>query len=83
MVNKTGCQCFTCRHSDEPRLITAYLTGYIEASEWFLNWAKRHDIKQGYISDDDLPGIVAQMDCNMIESSCLLSEMPDIEKDNK
>lgn len=81
MTIKEGCQCFTCRHSDEPRLIAAYLQGYIDASDWFLNWAKRHEIKQGFISDDDLPGIIAQMDCNRVESGCLLSEMPDIERD--
>lgn len=81
MVKKTGCQCFTCRHSDEPRLIAAYLTGYIEASDWFLNWVKRHNIKSGYISDDNLPSIIAQMECNAEESACLLDCMPDIERD--
>lgn len=76
---KTGCQCFTCRHADEPRVVAGYLQGYVDASNWFLNWAKRHNIKQGSIADDDLSGIVAQMDCNKVESECYLSGMPDLE----
>jgi len=82
MVKRTGCQCFTCRHSDEPRVVAGYLQGYIDASNWFLNWAKRHDIKQGSIADDDLGGIVAQMDCNCVESSCILPELPDLENED-
>jgi len=83
MVVKTGCQCFTCRHSDEPRLVAAYLQGYIEASDWFLNWAKRNNIKSGSIADDDLSGIIAQMECNRFESACLLDspELPDLESE--
>lgn len=76
---KEGCQCFMCRHRDEPRLLSAYLKGYIEASDWFLNWAKQNNIKAGSIGDDDLAGIVAQMECNRLESACLLEECPDIE----
>lgn len=76
---KTGCQCFTCRHKDEPRVVAGYLRGYIEACDWFLNWAKRNNIKAGSIADDDLSGIVAQIQCNRDESGCLLSEYPDLE----
>lgn len=36
-MRKEGCQCFTCRHSDEPRVVSGYLQGYIDASDWFLN----------------------------------------------
>lgn len=81
MVKRTGCQCFTCRHSDEPRVIAGYLQGYIDASNWFLNWAEKMDIEVGHIDKDDLPGIVAQMKCNRDESGYLLSEMPDLEED--
>lgn len=83
MVIKTGCQCFTCRHEDEPRLVAAYLQGYIEVSDWFLNWAKRNNIKAGSIADDDLPGIVAQMECNRLDGACFLDspELPDIESE--
>ena len=76
---KDGCQCFTCRHRDEPRVVAGYLQGYIDACDWFLNWAKKNNIKQGSISDDDLGGIVAQMDCNRVESSCLMTCFPDLE----
>lgn len=43
---------------------------------------KENNIKAGSIADNDLSGIVAQMDCNRTESACLLSspEIPDIEK---
>lgn len=78
---KKGCQCFTCRHGDEPRVVAGYLKGYIDASNWFLNWAKRNNIKQGSIADDDLAGIVAQMNCNCVDSGCYLSCLPDIEKE--
>ena len=78
---KTGCQCFTCRHADEPRVVAGYLQGYIDASDWFLNWAKKNNIKHGSIADDDLGGIVAQMECNRLEGACLLDCLPDLEKD--
>lgn len=80
---KTGCQCFTCRHADEPRVVAGYLQGYIDASVWFLNWANRHNIKSGSIADDDLGGIVAQMECNKIESECLLDCLPNLEKEDE
>ena len=69
MVKRTGCQCFTCRHSDEPRVLAGYLQGYIDASNWFLNWAKEMGIESGSIDKNDLPGIIAQMQCNRDESS--------------
>lgn len=83
MVIKTGCQCFTCRHDDEPRLVKAYCVGYIEACKWFLNWAKRNNIKIGSIADDDLSGIYAQIQCNHDETYCYMVELPDIEEDKK
>ena len=79
-MNKEGCQCFMCRHKDEPRLVAAHLDGYIEACDWFLNWAKENNIKMGSIADDDLGGIYAQIKCNRDESACILSELPDLEK---
>lgn len=78
---KEGCQCFTCRHGDEPRLVSAYLTGYVEACDWFLNWAKRNNIKSGFIGDDDLEGIVAEMEYNRMASACYLQECPNIEEE--
>lgn len=81
MVKHTGCKCFTCRHSDEPRVLAGYLQGYIDASDWFLNWANKMAIKPGSIADDDLPGIMAQIQCNREESYCLLAEMPNLEED--
>lgn len=74
-----GCNCFSCRHRDEPRLVKAYYVGYIEACDWFLNWAKAQGIKMGSIGDDDLGGIYAQIRCNRDESDILARELPDIE----
>lgn len=81
MVIKTGCQCFTCRHSDEPRLIAAYEQGIAEACDWVLNWAKRNNLKSGSVADDDLPGLIATLEYNRMASSCYIKEMPDIESD--
>lgn len=47
MTIKTDCQCFTCRHQDEPRLVKAYCVGYAEACECFLNWTKRFFVNDG------------------------------------
>lgn len=77
---KDGCQYFMCRHSDEPRLLKAYSVGYMEACEWFLNWAKRNNIQRGSISDDDLCGIYAQIECNYQETACIAEELPNIEE---
>lgn len=77
------CTCFTCRHHDEPELIKAYYEGFIEASEWFLNWAKRNRIEPGSISDDDLPGIVAQMQCNLDETCALLNDLNEKQDDEE
>lgn len=79
-MKKTGCQCFTCRHSDEPRVVAGYLQGYIDASDWFLNWAKNNKIPMGSIADNDLSGIVAQMRCNRDDSYCLLGDLPNLEE---
>ena len=79
---KTGCQCFTCRHKDEPRVVAGYLQGCINASNWFINWASRNNIKQGSISDDDLGGILAQMILNRDESECILAEYPNLEEEH-
>lgn len=79
-MTKESCNCFTCRHGDEPRVVAGYLQGYIDASDWFINWAKKNKIKLGSIADDDLGGIYAQMKCNRDESGCLLEEFPDLEK---
>lgn len=68
-----GCKCFTCTHKDPTELV-AYYTGYVEACKWFLNWAEENKIKMGSISDDDLSGIYAQIDCNYQETMCLLKE---------
>lgn len=46
MTIKTGCQCFSCRHSDDLRLVKAYCVGFKEASEQFLNWAKKQGLKR-------------------------------------
>lgn len=81
MTIKTGCQCFTCRHGDDRRLVAAYLTGYIEACDWVLNWAKRNDIPIGSIDGDGLTNLIGQVRCNRDESGCLLTECPDIEND--
>ena len=79
MTIKKGCRCFGCRHRDNQKLLTAYYKGYIEASEWFLNWCKANDIKIGSIADNDLSGLYAQIKCNYEETLCILSELPDIE----
>jgi len=80
---KDGCQCFTCRHRDEPRLNKAYLVGYIEACEWFLNWAKENKIKLGSIADNDLSGLYAQIECNYDDARCIASDLPDFEIQNE
>lgn len=79
-MEKENCNCFTCRHRDEPRVVAGYLQGYIDASDWFINWAEKNKIKLGSIADDDLGGIYAQMKCNRDESGCLLEDFPDLEK---
>ena len=79
-MEKESCNCFTCRHKNEPRVVAGYLQGYIDASDWFINWAEKNKIKLGSIADDDLGGIYAQMKCNKDESGCLLEEFPDLEK---
>ena len=78
-MEKESCNCFTCRHRDEPRVVAGYLQGYIDASDWFINWAEKNKIKLGSIADDDLGGIYAQMKCNRDESGCLLEDFPDLE----
>lgn len=69
------CQCFVCRHRGETELIKAYYEGFIEASKQILDWAKRNHIEPGSIADDDLPGIIAQIQCNMDETKILLDEL--------
>ena len=49
-MEKESCNCFTCRHRDEPRVISGYLQGYIDASDWFINWAEKN---KSYIIEDD------------------------------
>lgn len=78
---KEGCQCFTCRHRDEPRVVAGYLQGYVDACDWFLNWASANKITAGSIADDDLPGICAQMQCNRDDALCILGDMPNLEVD--
>ena len=73
------CDCFTCTHKN-PRERAAYYTGYVEACDWFLIWAKDHEVKEGSIGDDDLGGIVAQMRCNRDESEILRREMVELYK---
>lgn len=78
----TTCKCFTCTHKD-PRLKKAYCIGYMEACEWFLNWAKEQGIKMGSISDNDIGGIYAQINCNYQETACYASDLPDIDEVNE
>lgn len=73
------CDCFTCTHKN-PRERAAYYTGYVEACNWFLNWAKVFGVKEGSIGDCDLGGIVAQMRCNRDESEILRREMVELYK---
>lgn len=61
---KEGCQCFTCRHGDEPRLCKAYCDGFIEGCEQFLAWAKDNNIPMGSLCDTDISGLYAQIKCN-------------------
>lgn len=79
---KEGCQCFTCRHRDEPRLCAAYLQGQIEACDWFLSWAKENSIQMGSVGDKDLSGLYAIIDCNRSDAASILSDMPDLEKED-
>lgn len=81
--NELKCTCFTCEHHDEPELIKAYYEGFIEASNWFLNWAKRNRIESGSISADDLPGIVAKMQCNLNETQILLNDLDELKQDEE
>ncbi len=76
------CKCFTCTHKD-PRLKKAYCIGYMEACKWFLNWAKEQGIKMGSISDNDLGGIYAQINCNYQETACYARDLPDIDTINE
>lgn len=79
MTIKTGCQCFVCRHKDEPRLVAAYLDGQIEVMREFLAWAENSGIKMGSLCDDDLGGLYAQMRCNYDGAYGLRTCYPDIE----
>lgn len=79
---KEGCQCFTCRHRDEPRVVAGYLQGYADACDWFLNWAKENGIRMGSIADNDLGGLYAQIQCNRDDSVSILSCMPNLEVDD-
>lgn len=75
------CQCFTCKHHDNPKLKKAYCIGYVEACEWFLNWAKENNVQMGSISEDDLGGIYAQIKCNYDETQCYMADLPDLDAD--
>lgn len=77
------CDCFICKNHDQPELCAAYFEGYVQACDWFLHWAKRNNIPEGSIADDDLPGIVAQMKCNRDESECLLQDVKEMINDRK
>lgn len=79
-TNKSECQCFLCQHVGEPHLQKAYCVGYKEACEWFLDWAKRNNIQMGSISDDDLGGIYAQIECNHDDVLGFMSCFLDIEE---
>ena len=52
----------------------------MEACEWFLNWAKEQGIKMGSISDNDLGGVYAQINCNYQETGCYAMDLPDIDE---
>lgn len=71
------CTCYTCTH-DDPHELAAYYTGYIQACGWFLNWAHNHKIKRGSIADDDLGGLLAQIEYNCGEAEYLLSEIKQV-----
>ena len=75
MKKVEGCDCFTCQHEDDPKSLLAYYKGYMEASEWFLNWAKSHNLKQGKIDEDSLESLFAQMNWNYMETACLRDEV--------
>ena len=77
---KTGCQCFTCRHKDEPRVVAGYLQGYIDACDWFINWAEKNKVKLGSIGEDSLNGIYAEIKCNRDDAICISVDMPDLER---
>lgn len=83
MVIKTGCQCFMCRHQDEPRVLAGYMQGYIDGAKGFLLWAKDNNIKRGHIEDNDLGGLVAQLDWNVMGAQTYLNDLPDIEKEEE
>lgn len=78
MTIKKVCQCFLCRHKGEPRLCRAYLQGYIESCEWFINWAQKNNVKVGLISQNDLMGLYAQILCNHDDCKCVIQDYPDI-----
>ena len=77
MENK--CSCFTCRHKGEPRLLKAYCVGWAKASEWFLNWAQRHNLTKGNVAGDSLEDLYAQIDWNYMENGAYMECLPDIE----
>lgn len=76
------CNCFTCTHKD-PELREAYCIGYIEACNWFLNWAKSQKVELGSIGDDDLGGIYAQIKCNCDETHCYVDSLQDVKNNYK
>lgn len=68
------CQCFMCTHKGDEKSINGYLNGYIDACNWFINWAEKNKLKIGRVDGDKLEDLYAQMLCNRDESLCLLNE---------
>lgn len=49
-MSKDVCDCTLCFYKDDPECKAAYLKGYIEASDEFLSWAKRHNVLKAPLS---------------------------------
>lgn len=77
---KTGCQCFTCRHKDEPRLVAAYCAGLVQAYKEFIAWARRNNVVSGSIADEDIGGFLACTECDLEETLAYMAELPNIEE---
>lgn len=78
---KTGCQCFLCRHKDEPRLVAAYCQGLLDGSKEFIKWAKDNNVPYGSIENQDLSGLYTRYDWNAGETAAYMTELPNIEEE--
>lgn len=68
------CKCFVCTHKD-PKERIAYYQGYVDASNWFLEWAKWQKVGFGPLGENSLESLHTQMRYNKDEMEVLMEEL--------